>query len=68
MVYEFLFFFRGSSQPACERRICPEDAAARVRAAEELLRMPSRVGVEVWCAGRLVYNRSRTRCDHQSAA
>jgi len=68
MVYVFLYFFRGSSEPACERRTCPADGAARIRAAEELLRMPSRVGVEVWCSGRLVYNRSRTGRDHQSAA
>lgn len=68
MVYEFIYFFRGSPQPARERRSCTADAEARVRAAEELLRMPSRVGVEVWCSGRLVYNRSRTGRDHQSAA
>ena len=68
MVYEFLYFVRGSSEPAWERRTCPADGAARIPAAEELLRRPSRVGVEVWCSGRLVYNRSRTPGDHQSAA
>jgi hypothetical protein len=68
MVYEFLYFFRGSSQPACERRTCPADAVARVRAAEELLRMPSRVRVEVWCTGRLVYYHDRAPCGRRSAA
>lgn len=61
MVYEYLYFFRGSAEPVCERRACEADGSARARAAEDLLRMPSRVGVEVWCAGRLIYARSRAR-------
>ena len=60
MTYEFLYFFRGSSQPARERWSGPADGAARARAAGELLRMPSRLGVEVWCGERLIYLRSRS--------
>ena len=59
MVYEYLYFFRGSPEPARERRSCPGDGPARARAAEELLRMPSRTGVQVWCGQRIVYSRTR---------
>lgn len=60
MVYDFLYFFRGSAEPARERRAAPADGVARAHAAGELLRMPSRLGVEVWCGGRLIWRRSRS--------
>jgi len=41
VVYEYLYFFRGSLEPVRERRTCPGDGPARARAAEELLRIPS---------------------------
>ena len=66
MVYEFLYFFRGSPVPARERWSAPADAAARVRAAEALLRMPSRLAVEVWRGERLIYVRSRSTPRHSS--
>ncbi|OGN43462.1 MAG: hypothetical protein A2623_07660 [Caulobacterales bacterium RIFCSPHIGHO2_01_FULL_70_19] len=61
MVYEYLYFFRGSLEPVRERRTCPGDGPARARAAEELLRIPSRTGVDVWCGERIVYSRRRAR-------
>lgn len=60
MVYEFLYFFRGSAEPARETRVAPADGAARAHAARELLRMPSRVGVEVRCGDRLIWRRGRS--------
>lgn len=59
MVYEYLYFFRGSLEPVRERRNCPGDGPARARAAEELLRIPSRTRVDVWCGERIVYSRRR---------
>ena len=59
MVYEFRYVYRGSTGWACERAFCLQDAAARAKAAEVLLRMPSRLAVEVWCGARLVYVRRR---------
>ena len=61
MVYEFRYFFRGSCEPARERWSGPNDGAARAHAAEELLRMPSRLSVDVRCGERLIYLRNRSR-------
>lgn len=59
MVYEFRFYYRGSPTPVRESACCAQDSAARARAAEALLRMPSRLSVEVWCGERLIYARRR---------
>jgi hypothetical protein len=59
VVYEFRFFFSGSEFPARERHAFAGDGEARARAAGDLLRMPSRRAVTVWCGDRLVWSRAR---------
>jgi hypothetical protein len=62
MPYWFHFFYAGGGgAPARERHDCEDDPAARVLAARQLLKQPSRHGVEVWRGSRLVYARWRGR-------
>jgi hypothetical protein len=59
MLYEFRFSVKGGGASVSERGEYASDPKARTRAAAELLRMPSRTGVEVWQGDRLVYAHDR---------
>lgn len=57
--YEFRYVIPSPGVPAREKATLESDEAARARAARELLRMPGRLGVEVWMEDRLVWRRLR---------
>lgn len=58
-IYEFRYFIPAPGDPAREEATLGSDEAARAKAARELLRMPGRLGVEVWVENRLVWRRLR---------
>ncbi len=57
--YEFRYFIPTPGSAAREEATLSSDEAARAKAARELLRMPGRLGVEVWSDNRLVWRRLR---------
>jgi hypothetical protein len=57
--YEFRYFIPSPGRPALETETLGSDEAARAKAGRELLRMPGRLGVEVWRHDRLVWRRWR---------
>lgn len=57
--YEFRYLIPSPGGPAHEKATLDTDEAARAKGARELLRMPGRLGVEVWAEDRLVWRRMR---------
>jgi hypothetical protein len=58
-IYEFRYFIPAPGGLAREEATLGSDEVARAKAARELLRMPGRLGVEVWVDNRLVWRRLR---------
>jgi len=57
--YEFRYFASDPAVPAIEWGEYRDDRSARIRGASELLRLPHRSAVEVWCGTSLVYSHRR---------
>lgn len=61
--YEFRYFASDPMTPAVEWSDLKGDGLARIRAVSELLRLPHRLAVEVWCGTALIYSHRRRPAD-----